>query len=82
MTKRLAIPLLLLVAALPGCGGDEQGEPIPAATRQELQKQLGSIEDRFNAGGGACEDITENQASVERTLDSLPADVDAEARER
>lgn len=70
-----------VAAAAAGCGGDEKGRAIPAETRQELQKQLTSIENRFEAAGGACADIVENQASIERTLDTLPADVDSEVRD-
>ena len=70
------------LAALAGCGGDDdKGRPIPAETRQELQKQLTSIENRFEAGGGACADITENQASIQSTLEGLPRDVDADVRD-
>jgi hypothetical protein len=74
------IALAACVAAVAGCG-DDKGRAIPAETRQELQKQLTSVENRFEAAGGACADITENQASVEKTLDSLPADVDAEVKD-
>ena len=66
---------------LGGCGSsDDGGRQIPAATRQELDKQLRSVENRFDAGGGACSDIAQNQDSVQRTLESIPADVDAEVR--
>jgi hypothetical protein len=75
------IALAACLAAAAGCGGDDKGRAIPAETRQELQKQLTSVENRFEAAGGACADITENQASVEKTLDSLPADVDAEVKD-
>ena len=83
MRSRITTTLALLagLAAVAGCGGEEKGRAIPAETRQELQKQLTSIENRFEAAGGACADITENQASVQDTLDKLPADVDAEVRD-
>lgn len=75
------IALAACLAAVAGCGGNDKGRAIPAETRQELQKQLISVENRFEAAGGACADITENQASVETTLEQLPADVDAEVRD-
>jgi cell division septation protein DedD len=71
--------LAALVAA--GCGSsDKKGKPIPAATRVELDKQLNSIKARFDFGGGACADIAQNKASVQRTLDSLPSDTDSDVK--
>ena len=70
------------LALFAGCGSsDDKGSPIPAATRAELNKQLSSIESRFDAGDGACADIAENQTSVEATLDSIPTDVNQQVRD-
>ena len=81
LAKTTAVIACLAALLLGGCGsGDDEGTKIPAATRQELEKQLQSVENRFDAGGGACSDIAENQQSIERTLDSLPPDLEADVR--
>jgi cell division septation protein DedD len=77
-TTVLACFVALLAA---GCGSsDDKGKQIPASTRQELEKQLTSVEKRFDVGDGACSDIAQNQDSVQRTIESLPADVDTDVR--
>jgi hypothetical protein len=85
---RATITLILALAAglVAGCGGDDDGgEPIPADQAAALQRQLESIENRFQSGGGACADITgnadPNTTAVRSTLDSLPQDVDPEVRD-
>jgi hypothetical protein len=75
--------LLLAAAALAaaGCGSDKEPKPsIPASATAEFQKQLSSIEDRFNFGGGACNDIAENQKSVNDDIAALPSSVDSDVR--
>jgi hypothetical protein len=74
--------VLVAVAALAaGCGSDKEGKPIPAQQKAELQKQLDSIEGRFDFGDGACQDIErDNVSAVQRTLDSIPASVDRDVR--
>jgi hypothetical protein len=65
-----------------GCGSDDEGEPIPQAQVEELEKQLASIEDRYAFGGGACDDIeNDNLPSVERVLDRVPESVDPDVRD-
>ena len=79
--KTTTLIACLAALLLGGCGSSgDKGKPIPAATRQELDKQLQSVENRFDAGGGACSDIAQNQNSVQRTLESIPADVNADVR--
>jgi hypothetical protein len=78
-TTALIACLAALVAA--GCGSsDSKGKPVPAATRAELDKQLSSIKNRFDFGGGACSDIAQNKQSVQRTLASLPSDTDSDVK--
>lgn len=84
MRLRTTITLLLVLAA--GCGSeDENGSPIPAEAASSLQRQLDSIEDRFQVGGGACGDITggldPNLPAVQSALDSIPPDVDVDVRQ-
>jgi hypothetical protein len=68
----------LLVA---GCGSDKEPKPsIPAASTSELLRQLSSIESRFDFGDGACNDIDENQQSVNDTIAALPSSVDSDVR--
>jgi hypothetical protein len=79
-TTALIACLAALVAAGCGSSGGSKGKPVPAATRVELDKQLSSIKNRFDFGGGACSDIAQNKQSVQRTLDSLPSDVDSDVK--
>jgi hypothetical protein len=82
---RLRTPtyLLLVLAAclVVGCGADEETKPsIPATSANALLTQLGSVEDRFNFGDGACNDIPENQRTVNDQIAALPSSVDPEVR--
>jgi hypothetical protein len=81
LARTTALIVCLAALLLGGCGSsNDKGKPIPAATRQELDKQLQSIENRFDAGGGACSDIAQNQSSVQTTIDALPSDVATDVR--
>ena len=82
LAKTTALIACLAAAFLGGCGssGSDKGKQIPAATRVELDKQLKSIEGRFDFGRGACSDIAMNKASVQKTLDALPSDVDSDVK--
>jgi outer membrane biosynthesis protein TonB len=80
------LPLALAAAFAAGCGSDdENGKGIPPAAAQRLQAQLDSISNRFQAGGGACGDITggadPNTRAVDQVLASLPKDTDPEVRD-
>ena len=86
MTPRLHHILLAILAALAllgaGCGQDEEkGKPIPSAQASELQKQLDSINGRFNFGDGACKDIQkDNVPTVDQILSQIPSSVDRDVR--
>ena len=89
MTSFKRIFLLALLGAglaIAGCGGDDEGEPIPAQTAQALQTELDGVQARLdNGSAGACNDILEgergpNLERVQQLLDSLPDDVDPEVR--
>ena len=75
----LALALAALVA---GCGSDKEGKPIPADQAAALQRQLDSIENRFDFGDGACADI-ENKSlpAVRQELDSIPSSVGSNVRD-
>jgi hypothetical protein len=86
--RRATTTLILALTAglVAGCGGeDESGEPIPAEQAAALERQLESIENRFQFGGDACADITGNSdpntTAVRSVLDSLPQKVDPDVRD-
>lgn len=74
--------LLALAAAVASCGKESpKGKPIPRAQAAELEKQLASIQRRYEFGDGACSDIAnDNEPAVARRLDGLPRSVDAGVR--
>jgi hypothetical protein len=77
--RNLTTLLLVIAAALAvGCGADEETKPsIPANSAQALEARLAEVQRRFDAGGGACGDITrDSRPGVETILASLPASVD------
>jgi hypothetical protein len=86
---RATTSLILALAAglAAGCGSDDDqsGEPIPPDQAAALQRQLESIENRFQFGGDACADITgnadPNTTAVRSVLDSLPQEVDSDLRD-
>jgi hypothetical protein len=72
-----------LAALAVGCG-DEQGNPIPATYREQLESRLTEAENRLENGSeGACNDIlSDTEPAVSGVLASLPSNVDADARQR
>jgi hypothetical protein len=84
---KTSLVLALACGLAVGCGGDdeENGEPIPAEQAAALERQLESIENRFQFGGDACRDITgnadPNTTAVRSVLDSLPKNVDPDVRD-
>jgi outer membrane biosynthesis protein TonB len=73
---------LALVALVAGCGSDKEGKPIPADQAAALQKQLDSIENRFDFGDGACADIEgKSIPAVRQELDSIPSSVGSDVRD-
>ena len=79
----LALGICLAFAA---CGGEDEGDPIPANTAAALQQELDNVQGRLdNGSSGACRDILEgprgpNLERVQQLLDSLPEGVDADVR--
>jgi hypothetical protein len=80
-----ALILALAAGVAIGCGGDDEGgDPIPAEQAAALERQLESIQNRFQFGGSACGDITggtdPNTVPVRTAIESLPQTVDPEVR--
>jgi hypothetical protein len=75
---------LCLVGA--GCGGDDEGEPIPPDTAAALNAELDTVQARIdNGSAGACRDILEgsrgpNDDRVQQLIEEMPDDVDADVR--
>ncbi len=78
--------VLALVAAAAGCGGDDSGNPIPAATASALRTELNDVQARLDQGSaGACRDILEgprgpNKQRVQDLIDSMPSRVDSDVK--
>jgi hypothetical protein len=88
VTARTNIGSLIACAALlaAGCGSDEEGKELPAASVTELNRQLAFIERAVDVpSAGSCRSVLEgsqpNRARVESILDELPTDVDPELRD-
>ena len=82
----LLVVALVALVAVAGCGGDDEGKPIPAVTATALQSELDNIQARVNNGSaGACRDILEgsrgpNKQRVQQLIDSMPDSVDSDVR--
>jgi hypothetical protein len=78
ITGLLAVTACLAAA---GCGSDDEGEPIPGETANELQSRLNEIQRRFDVGAGACADIeNDSRPAVDELIASIPDNVDAAVR--
>jgi len=85
MTRRILTTIALLgvtVTLAVGCGSSDEGDPIPASIRDQLDVRLDEAERRLDEGSpGACQDITrDTQPAVEQTLDQVPDGVDPDVR--
>jgi hypothetical protein len=84
----LAAAVVGVALAAAGCGGDEEGKQIPAATATGLQAQLDKVQARVDQGSaGACRDIIDapesrgpNKQQVQDLIDSMPDDVDSDVK--
>jgi hypothetical protein len=78
----LTLVLVAFVLVGAGCGGDEEGEPLPAAQVQLLNGRLDESQRRLDDGSaGACRDIlNDTRPEVQKIIDSLPRDVDSDVR--
>jgi hypothetical protein len=80
---RTLTSLLLVLAACvaAGCGSDEEPKPsIPSDFTAAFNKELASVEARFDFGDGACNDIAGNQRTVNDLISKLPSSVDSDVR--
>jgi hypothetical protein len=77
---------LALTLAVAGCGGNDEGKPIPADAAAALNAELDTVQARIdNGSAGACRDILEgsrgpNDDRVQQLIANMPEDVDAEVR--
>jgi hypothetical protein len=85
--RRIAVLLAVALSlAVAGCGGDEEGKPIPVASATALNNELDGVQARLDEGSaGACRDILggprgPNMARVQELIDALPDDVDSDVR--
>jgi hypothetical protein len=86
LERILAVTLAAAALAIAGCGGNDKGDPLPAATADSLQAQLDGVQARLDQGSeGACKDILEgprgpNKPQVQDQIDSLPDSTDSDVR--
>ena len=77
------IALLAMTSTLAaGCGSEEEGDPIPADLRADLDVQLQEARDRLGNGTlGACQDIqSDTEPTVSDLLETVPDGVDQDVR--
>jgi hypothetical protein len=81
--RALTFVLVALVLVAAGCGGDEEGKPLPSAQVQLLNGRLDETQRRLDDGSaGACRDILDDtRPEVGKIIDSLPSDVDGDVRD-
>ncbi len=80
--RRPAVTVALALAGIAvagvGCGGEE-GRPIPARSAQDIVARLDEVERRVDAR--ECKDVREESLpAIEREIDDLPSNVDADVR--
>jgi hypothetical protein len=85
MTRRAPKTIVLLAVAgtlAAGCGTEEEGDPIPADLRAQLDQRLQQAQDRLgNGSAGACRDIeSDTELAVNDLLETVPDGVDQDVR--
>lgn len=81
MRRIASISAALVLALAAGCGGDEEGEPIPAQNARALLQQLDGIESQVEIGrcGSATFQIRDD-GQLQDKIAALPDSVDADLR--
>lgn len=88
-TRGLCAAAIVAAVALAGCGGGGGGgDPKPSISPSavaKLNSRLDVVQRQFDAGGGACSDITgsstdSTRAVIKGDLEALPESVDADTR--
>jgi hypothetical protein len=85
MTRRALKTIVLLAVTgtlAAGCGSEEEGDPIPAELRAQLDQRLQQAQDRLgNGSAGACRDIqSDTEPAVNDLLETVPGGVDQDVR--
>ena len=83
---KIGLTLIAALAALwaSGCGGGSgsKGRPLPSQQALALQRELDSVQRRFEFGDGACKDIqNSSKPDVQAILASIPSNVKADVRD-
>lgn len=77
LAAALACAILLAAA---GCGGDDEGEPIPAALANEIATKVDLVETRVNRG--SCGNLEAmSYPDIEERIKALPKDTDPDVRQ-
>ena len=81
MRRRALLPLILALGlAVPACGGDDEGEPIPSSAARQMLDRLEEVERRSDPL--RCGDLRQDSLPVlERQVGDLPERVDPDVRD-
>lgn len=75
----LAVPIAVLAAVTPGCGGEAESGLLPEESASALSELLDEAARQFEQG--SCDDLEATLSQLDREADKLPdAEVDAELR--
>ena len=86
LTRIALVAMLAVTLVVAGCGGDDEGTPIPSETATALNAELDGVQARIdNGSAGACKDILEgsrgpNLERVRELIDAMPDNVDPDVR--
>jgi hypothetical protein len=80
--RAAAAAALSLAALAAGCGGDDEGQPIPPRFATALENRLDRVEQGYSQGTPeGCQAALDVDPEVQQIIDTMPQDVDAEVRD-
>jgi hypothetical protein len=80
--RAVAAAALSLAALAAGCGGDDEGQPIPPRFATALENRLDRVEQGYAQGTPeGCQAALDVDPEVQQIIDTMPQDVDAEVRD-